>query len=232
MPRAVAIVIMLAVTAVVAATVATGVMLVLAPSRVQSTGPAGVVPLQPGGGTIIPGQPPEVLSDMRIPPFRLIDQDGRPVDETMFHGRITIIDFFFTRCPGPCPTMTAELRRIQQELEGTGVRFISFSVDAEHDDPGVLRAYAESYDADLSTWTFVTGDPSQIQAMVTEGLGFALERDKSEPVTLSTGEQGDNILHPTHLVLVGPKRNVLALAAVGNHEHVQLLVEGARRLSK
>lgn len=232
MPRAVAILIMLAVSAVIAATVATGVVLVLAPARVQSTGPALVVPLSPGADTIIPGQPPEVLADMKIRPFRLIDQDGKPVDETIFRGKISIIDFFFTRCPGPCPTMTAEMRRIQQELAGTGVQFISFSVDAEYDGPHVLRSYADSYRADLSTWTFVTGDPAQIEAMMTQGLGFAFERDRSAPVTLSNGEQGDNILHPTHLVLVGPDRSVLALAAVGNHEHVQLLVEGARRLAK
>ncbi|MCL4220065.1 MAG: SCO family protein [Phycisphaerales bacterium] len=232
MPRAVAIVIMLAVSAVVAATIATGVMLVLAPSRVQHTGPTVVVPLARGANTIIPGQPPEVLADMKILPFRLINQDARPVDETIFHGKISIIDFFFTRCPGPCPTMTTEIRRIQQELADTRVQFISFSVDAQYDGPGVLRAYAESYGADLSNWTFVTGDPAQIEAIMTQGLGFAFERDKTAPVTLSNGEQGDNILHPTHLVLVGPDRTVLALAAVGNHEHIQLLVEGARRLAK
>ncbi len=230
MPRTVAIVIMLAVSAIVVATVATGVMLMLAPARTQHTGPAVIVPIDQD--SIIPGQPAEVLADMKILPFRLIDQDGKPVDETIFHGKISIIDFFFTRCPGPCPTMTTEIRRIQQDLAGTGVQFISFSVDAEHDDPGVLRAYADSYDADLSNWTFVTGDSSQIQAMVTDGLGYALERDKSAQVTLSNGQLGDNILHPTHLVLVGADRSVLALAAVGNHEHVQLLVDGARRLAK
>ncbi|KAA0213136.1 MAG: SCO family protein [Leptolyngbya sp. PLA3] len=232
MPRTVAIVTKLAVSAVVAASVATGVMLVLAPSRVQSTGPAAAASLSPGEDTIIPGQPAAVLSGMKIRPFRLIDQDGKVVDETIFDGKWSIIDFFFTRCPGPCPTMTTEMRRIQQELAGTGVQFISFSVDAEYDAPGVLRSYAESHDADLSNWTFITGDPAQIEAMMTEGLGFAFERDGSAPVTLSNGEQGDNILHPTHLVLIAPDRRVLALAAVGNHEHIQLLVEGVRRLAK
>ncbi len=35
------------------------------------------------------------LEGLVIPPFMLIDQEARPVDETLFEGRITIIDFIF-----------------------------------------------------------------------------------------------------------------------------------------
>lgn len=228
MPKTIVAVIMVFVAAVVAASIATGMFFLLGSSRTVAVG--GPVPISGDADSIIPGQPRDVLESMHILPFQLVDQDGNPVDQHIFDGKVSIIDFFFTRCPGPCPAMTSEMRRIQQELAGTGVQFISFSVDADHDGPSVLRSYAESYGADLSNWTFVTGDPEQITAMVTEGLGYALDRDTSNQVTLSDGSKGDNILHPTHLVLVGPDRSVLALAAVGNHEHIDLLVKGARRL--
>lgn len=233
MPKSAAMLIMVVVGAIVAASVATGMFVLLAPSRTRTApGPTPIVRITPGGEAIIPGQPPDILADMKILPFHLIDQDGNPVDQTVFDGKISIIDFFFTRCPGPCPAMTTEMRRIQQELEGTGVQFISFSVDAQYDAPEVLGSYAEAYGADLSTWTFLTGDPAKIEAMMIDGLGFAFERDDSKPVQLSNGQMGDNILHPTHFVLVGPNRRVLALAAVGNHEHIDLLVKGARRLAE
>lgn len=228
MPKAVVAVILLFVGAIVAASIATGMFFLLGSNRAASIG--GPVPVQSDADSIIPGQPRDVLESMRILPFQLFDQNGNPVDQHMFDGKVSIIDFFFTRCPGPCPAMTSEMRRIQQELAGTRIQFISFSVDAAHDGPSVLRGYAESYGADLSNWTFVTGDPDQIAAMVTDGLGYALDRDTTNQVTLSDGSKGDNILHPTHLVLVGPDRSILALAAVGNHEHVNLLVQGARRL--
>lgn len=220
------------VAAVLIASTATAVLLFLAPARTVPAEPGAsppVVRVDPAtGDAIIPGQSAEALADMTILPFDLVDQNGEPVDESIFEGRVTIVDFFFTRCPGPCPLMTSELGRIQDELAGTGVRIVSFSVDAGHDDPAVLRAYAETNGADLSTWTFVTGDEERIAALASDGLGFALQR--AEPSADVTSD-GPNILHPTHFILVGPDAKVRALASVGNSEHIDLLVEGARRLA-
>lgn len=220
------------IAAVVAATAATAVLVFMAPVRARpvAPGPTPVVPVNPpkGGDSIIPGQPADVLSSMQILPFDLVDQDGEPIDETIFDGRVTIVDFFFTRCPGPCPLMTSELRRIQSELAGTGVRIVSFSVDAGHDSPEVLRQYAASTGADLDTWTFVTGDEARIAALAIEGLGFALEKVEASADATS---DGPNILHPTHFVLVDPDGKVRALAGLGNREHIDLLVAGARGLA-
>ncbi len=192
--------------------------------------PSGIVDSgATSGETIIPGQPPEILADMKILPFQLINHDGLPVDETMFDGKVTIMDFFFTRCPGPCPQMTSELRRIQQSLDGTGVRIVSFSVDADHDGPVVMRQYAHQNNADLATWTFVTGDPDQVANLAIDGLGFALQQAEPSP---DAPTDGPNILHPTHFMLVGPDRRILAIARSNDAEHVDLLVAGARRLAE
>lgn len=199
------------------------------PPQARTANKSGTGSPTPQNETIIPGQPPEVLADMEILPFKLMNQDGLPVDETIFDGRVTIMDFFFTRCPGPCPQMTSELRRIQQALKGTGVRIISFSVDADHDGPVVMRQYAHMNNADLSTWTFITGDPEQVAALAIDGLGFALQKSDPSPDAKS---DGPNILHPTHFILVGPDRQVLAIAGSSNTEHVDLLVAGARDLAE
>jgi protein SCO1/2 len=230
MSRQVQIFVVAIVAALLAASAATGVVWLLRPARTHAVDGGGpVIRIEaPDDGSIIPGQSAEVLGDMKILPFNLIDQDGEAVDETVFDGHVTIVDFFFTRCPGPCPLMTSELRRIQQEFEGTGVRIVSFSVDAEHDDPAELRTYATANHADLATWTFVTGDAERIAALAIEGLGFALQ--KSEP-SGAGGSDGPNILHPTHFVLVGPDRRVRAIAGIGNREHIDRLVAGARRLA-
>lgn len=216
--------------ALIAASAATVMVMLLSPMRTrpaQPGAPTPIVRVTPGGETIVPGQTPELLSSMKILPFDLVDQDGNPVDESIFDGHITIVDFFFTRCPGPCPLMTSELRQIQKSLAGTGVRIVSFSVDADHDDPSVLRQYAATNNADLTSWTFVTGDADQVAELAIDGLGFALQ--KAEPSTDAKSD-GPNILHPTHFILVGPKRQVLAIAGLGNREHIDLLVAGARHL--
>ncbi len=221
--------------AFIAATVATAVVVFLAPSRTKTVNPGdamAVIQASPRTSdpeaTIIPGQPPEILSSMKILPFKLIDHNGEPVDETILDGKVTIVDFIFTRCPGPCPLMTSEMRRVQQALEGTGVQIVSFSVDADYDTPEVLRKYAATNGANLDTWTFITGDTTQIADLAIKGLGFALEKSEPSPGVAS---DGPNILHPTHFILVGPDRQILAIAGIGNQAHIDLLVDGARRVA-
>ena len=233
MSRNLVLIIVVVLCAIIAATTATAVVVFLKPLRTTTVNPGGstiveVSPADEDSDTIIPGQPPEILSSMKILPFNLIDQDGNPVDETMLDGKVTIVDFIFTRCPGPCPLMTSEMRRVQQKLEGTGVQIASFSVDSDYDTPEVLRQYAATNGADLSTWTFVTGDANQIADLAIKGLGFALEKSDPSPGVAS---DGPNILHPTHFILVGPDRQILAIAGIGNQAHIDLLVEGARRLA-
>jgi len=224
-------VLVIVICALVAASAATVTVMLLSPMRARPVQPQQrtAVDRSKGGETIIPGQTSDLLSSMKILGFDLVDQNGDPVDESIFDGHITIVDFFFTRCPGPCPLMTSELRRIQKSLDGTGVRIVSFSVDADHDEPAVLRQYAATNSADLSTWTFVTGDAEQVAELAIDGLGFALQQAEPSPDATS---DGPNILHPTHFILVGPKREVLALAGLGNREHIDLLVAGARRLAE
>jgi protein SCO1 len=221
MSRNLVLIIVIVLGAIIAATTATAVVVLLAPARTKT--------VAAGPTTIIPGQPPEILSSMKILPFQLIDQNGDPVDETMLDGKVTIVDFIFTRCPGPCPLMTSEMRRVQQVLEGTGVQIVSFSVDSDYDTPEVLRKYAATNGADLETWTFVTGDATQIADLAIKGLGFALEKSDPSPGVAS---DGPNILHPTHFILVGPDRQVLAIAGIGNQAHIDLLVDGARRVAR
>ena len=42
--------------------------------------------------------------------------------------------------------------------EGVKLELVSFSVDPEHDTPAVLTDYAKKYEADLSSWRFLTGE--------------------------------------------------------------------------
>src|SRR5262245_23527324 len=56
---------------------------------------------------------------LQIPQFRLTDQDGRTVDENIFEGRFTIVDFIFTHCPYACPMMTMAMQDAAKALART-----------------------------------------------------------------------------------------------------------------
>jgi protein SCO1/2 len=101
------------------------------------------------------------------PALDLADQDGRRVAWADLAGRVVVVDFVYTSCPGPCPILTgvhAEVqRRLPPELRER-VRFVSVSLDPERDTPEALRAYARERGADLATWSFLTGPPEEVRA--------------------------------------------------------------------
>jgi len=95
-----------------------------------------------------------VLGD--VPSFTMTDQDGRPFGRDSMLGRITVVDFIFTSCPGACPIMGDNLVRIYRAFKGTGrVRCVSISVDPAADSLPALRAYAAGWGVNDDGWVFL-----------------------------------------------------------------------------
>ena len=141
-------------------------------------------------------EPPPILGE--VPEFTLTNRDGRTVRRADLAGSPWIADFIFTRCPASCPMMTSRMARLVKELPAdSGVRFVSFSVDPEHDTPEVLERYAASFKAP-ARWLFLTGDGRQIYRLSKEG--FKLGVDAAPQA--SGIETAEPILHSTRFVLV------------------------------
>ena len=108
------------------------------------------------------------------PDFALIDQAGEPLSSDALRGRTLLVDFVYTSCPGPCPIQTSRQVRLQRRLPEAlreRVHFVSISLDPATDTPEALRAYALARGADLSGWSFLTGDPETV-ARVVSGFGI------------------------------------------------------------
>lgn len=111
-----------------------------------------------------PSRPLPVLS--QIAPFTLTDENGRPFSRDQLQGHVWVADFIFTHCPGPCPLLSAKLRRLQDATQSTpDVHFVSFTVDPDRDTPAVLKAYAENFHADPKRWHFLTGDKNELNEL-------------------------------------------------------------------
>ena len=107
--------------------------------------------------------------DEFAPAFSLIDQDGAPVSLEDFAGKILLLDFIYTHCPGPCPILTGIHASVQAELDASlrdRVRFVSISLDPERDTPEAMKAYAKARGADLGNWSFLTGEPEDVEEVV------------------------------------------------------------------
>jgi protein SCO1/2 len=110
-----------------------------------------------------------------IPSFSLTDQMGHAFTAEDLQGRVVLANFVFTNCTEYCPTLSPRMAQIQENLEkddilGTDVLLLSFSVDSEHDTPELLLSYAERYGANHDVWRFLTGSPEMMRQVITGGF--------------------------------------------------------------
>ncbi len=137
----------------------------------------------------------------RAAEVRLEDQDGRRVNLADWRGGLVLLDFIYTRCPGPCPAQTHDLVSVQRGLSDfarSRTRFASVTLEPEVDDGPTLRAYAEAHGADLSDWSFLGGEPELALAVARNwGIG-------------STPEPDGSIGHTLHSFLIDDRGYVVA----------------------
>jgi cytochrome oxidase Cu insertion factor (SCO1/SenC/PrrC family) len=132
-----------------------------------------------------------------LPELSLVGSDGAEVTREDLIGRPVALACIFTTCSGPCPAISAEMRKLQTELADTDAMLVSLTVDPDIDTPDVLAAYAESYGADPARWRFVTGDGDEIERVVRTSFYLALDRK-------TPGEDfplGIHVTHSTELVV-------------------------------
>ena len=134
-----------------------------------------------------------------VPPFELVNRDGRTVSLDDLSGTPWIANFIFTRCGGACPRMTERMRHLGSTLGRLGVvRRVSFSVDPTYDTPEVMAAYAATYSISDPGWYFLTGDREPIYELIRDG--FLLAVDSEPPPEIVRAEEP--IVHSSRFVLV------------------------------
>lgn len=94
--------------------------------------------------------------------WSFLNQEGNVITKEDYNGHVYVANFFFTRCPGVCPTLTKEFKRVQEATQDLDVMFLSHTVDPKNDTVGRLKYYSEKNEIDNSNWNFVTGDQSTI----------------------------------------------------------------------
>ena len=130
------------------------------------------------------GQVVENLDSIRVPAFRLLNQNQEFITQEDFIGQNYVVNFFFTSCPTICPTATLNLIELQTKIKNYGIenfRILSISVDPETDTPNRLKEYAESMNIDLSNWDFLTGPQDVIYDIVESGFSLAVGQDSLVP---------------------------------------------------
>jgi protein SCO1 len=111
-----------------------------------------------------------------IPNVALRTHDNVPVRfyDDLVKGRQVLINMMYANCEGLCPAITSRLVEVHHALAqrmGRDLFMYSITLKPAEDDPAKLKAFADMHGALLPGWTFLTGDPFDI-----ETLRFALFR--------------------------------------------------------
>ena len=128
-----------------------------------------------------------------VPQLSLVRDDGKVVSlpKELDDGRMVVLNFIYTTCPGICPVMSHVFSQFQDRL-GSGrekVHMVSISIDPEQDTPARLRAYATQFSAGRQ-WQHYTGT---VEASVRAQKAFdAYRGDKMshDPLTLMRAAPG------------------------------------------
>jgi protein SCO1 len=125
-----------------------------------------------------------------FPDVTLLTQDNQKVRfyEDVVKDKIVTINFFYARCEGICPIVTANLVKVQKLLAdrvGRDIFMVSITLKPLEDTPEALKEYAEMHRIKPG-WTLLTGKPDDIEQL-RRSLGFtnldpALDQDKSQHI--------------------------------------------------
>lgn len=144
----------------------------------------------------------------RLPDIHLTNQLGNKISWKNLEGKIVVADFFFTHCPTICPTMTYNMKRLQEGIKSNEkvgnrdadfIQLLSFSIDPERDSVAQLKKWADRFQIDPQNWWLLTGDRKAI-------YDFSINDMKL--LAQNGGPVDSDFLHTDFFVLIDKNRSI------------------------
>lgn len=132
----------------------------------------------------------------RVGNFSFANERGETITAKDLAGKFTIVGFFFSRCAGICPMVTANIKRISQKItDQRDALFLSISIDPDNDKMAQLKEFKSRFESGQANWHFLTGNKEEIYAMARSVF--------NADVVVRTRPQGDNdFIHTENVYLI------------------------------
>ncbi len=160
-----------------------------------------------------------------VPDFKLLNQSGRSIHLSQFHGQALLITFIYTRCTLPdfCPRMSRNFADIDKALSADPALYahthlLSISFDPAYDTPAVLRTYGDEYLGPHAKDAFKHWD-------------FAAPTEKDLPVLTQffnvgvTPGDSKSLTHSLSTILIGKDGKVAAWYPTNDWRPADILVQ-------
>jgi cytochrome oxidase Cu insertion factor (SCO1/SenC/PrrC family) len=161
----------------------------------------------------------EIFGD--APAFTLTDHLEWPVSLDDLQGKVVVANFIYTNCTDICPLLSLRMQALQERLReeqllGSQVQLLSFTVDPTRDTTEVLRAYAERHQADPDAWRFLTGPEEAVKPLIVDGFHLGTQALPPEEATPSAHDDDEHpdpsyeVMHSGRFVLLDPQGRIRA----------------------
>ena len=119
----------------------------------------------------------------KVENITLTNQLGTEVSLDDLKDKVIVADFFFTKCPSICPTLTRNMKKLQDALkikdelrgvDSTFIQFLSFTVDPQRDSAPVLKKYADRFGVNPDIWWLLQGHKKTIYDFAINELKLGL----------------------------------------------------------
>lgn len=148
------------------------------------------------------------LDDYSDVSYELINQNGETVRfPDNFQGDPLVVGFIYTNCPDICSFITANVKKIHDEMDDPGkTQFVLITFDPARDTPEVLRDYAQAFDMNTSPFHFLTGDEQVVNDLMTR---FGVRTQESYSKDLENGERLYFINHSDKILLINEQSELI-----------------------
>jgi len=130
------------------------------------------------------------IQELHLPNVALTTHEGREVHfyDDLVKGKVVTLNFFYAKCDEICPTVTANLAKVQKILGdqvGKKIFMYSFTLKPQEDTVDVIKHYRQQFGA-RPGWTFLTGKLEDIERL-RKAIGFsypdpAIDKDKTQHI--------------------------------------------------
>jgi protein SCO1 len=137
-----------------------------------------------------------------VQPFSFTNQDGKTLTNKDVEGKVYVAEYFFTTCPGICPTMNTNMKQVYEKFKDEkDFLILSHTSDPERDSVTVLKKYADSLGVNTGQWIFLTGRKDSLYAAAR--ISYTIDDPANNLKNIE-----DDFLHTQFWALVNKKGEV------------------------
>lgn len=106
-----------------------------------------------------------------IDAFKLVNQKADTLTWENYKGKILLLNLFYTNGGTGVEFANKAMATFANVYEKNAmIHFVGLSIDSQNDTPNVLAEYAKKKSANAGKWDLLTGDSTQVNKLIKDGL--------------------------------------------------------------